>query len=533
MRKRMIAAACLLLLSALLCPAQPNSGACRPSRFAASAESAASAVGLDRLEALDDAEFAALPLAEGPIILESKGVRLPYDAGANTYYLPVASEDDGLPPHAALALPDGLTGYMRRDSDGVQIIAAGNGQCLASRVILTTLPVIDIVTSDGDMPGEADLPGTLSLFEPDSGALRVTQTRIEINLRGNTSRRFPKKSYRVKIVDDFGIKRNLSVAGLRADDDWILNPMYADTSKIREALGYWLWEVVNSCGKAAASSRVRYAEALFNGAYHGLYGVQERVDRKQMDADRQTGVIYKVVANRMPSVDELLACESDNRCRAFELAFSGAGVASPWRSAADYIALLTGVEAPGDARLSMANAIDYALWAMLTQAHDCHFKNQFVHAASQDGGTVLYRAPWDLNNTFGDIYAPDDAAANYTEYRCGRLVRDDVCKLLTDAGDEAFIDLLQRRWHALRDGSITPENILSHARALYQALFSAIDRDAARWPQCGLGEGNARNIRDIEDFINTTIPRMDRWIDSLSMDGAETELEDNGEDMDR
>ena len=90
-------------------------------------------------------------------------------------------------------------------------------------------------------PTERTFPARLTLLLPDGTEFQTISTRIEINERGNTSRRFPKKSYRVKIVDEEGQKQDLSIAGLRSDDDWILNPLYTDTSKIREALAYDLW----------------------------------------------------------------------------------------------------------------------------------------------------------------------------------------------------------------------------------------------------------------------------------------------------
>ena len=94
------------------------------------------------------------------------------------------------------------------------------------------LPVLSIVTENGRLPNGEDLSARLTLLLPDGTEFQTISTRIEINERGNTSRRFPKKSYRVKIVDEEGQKQDLSIAGLRSDDDWILNPLYTDTSKI-------------------------------------------------------------------------------------------------------------------------------------------------------------------------------------------------------------------------------------------------------------------------------------------------------------
>lgn len=484
------------------------------------------AVALARLPLLDNGMPDGLPETNAPVELRFGGEALPYDAEANTYYLPVASTADPLPGGFAVLLPDGWRASARRDGGALTVVAEGGGETRASRAILTTLPVLCVSTESGALPGADDEPGALDLYEPTAGGLRVTRTPIEINLRGNTSRRLPKRSYRVKIVDEWGFKRDLSVAGLRADDDWILNPMYADTSKIREALGYWLWDEINSCGAVAATTRVAYAEVLMNGGYYGLYGVQERIDRKQVGADRRAGVLYKVLANDRPPVSELLAC-ADELCGGLKLQFAGDAVREPWLPAAGYLALLAGEEGPGGVRLSPENTVDFALWAMLCQAHDCHFKNQFVHAVPDGGGYVLYRIPWDLNNTFGDVWKDGAPDVNNTEYRLARLVQDDVLKLRLAEGDPEFAAALAARWRELRRDIATEEHILAHAHALYDGLFDAIDRDGERWPNAGLGEGNARNIRDIEDYIRAILPRIDTWIDEL------TEANGHGEDMDR
>lgn len=378
------------------------------------------------------------------------------------------------------------------------------------------LPVISIYTDSGELPGEEDMSGTLIRYISKGCAVVAEEMDIEINERGNTSRRFPKKSYRVKILDDQGEKMNFSLApDLRSDDDWILNPMYTDTSKIREALAYKLWDTMNSSGVIASSSRVSYAEVYLNGEYWGLYGIQERIDRKQVSGNKRTGILYKVFANYRPTVQELLACEDPLICQGFELEFAGSDVLMPWAPAAGYMALLDQQPNKAPARVSLENAIDYGLWAMLTQAHDCHFKNQYIHCVYTPDGYQMYKIPWDLNNTFGDIYKNNAEDTNYTRYAMAQPVLDAVFERLIGLQEPAIISAIQTRWQALRKSVITPEMLIALAHELHDPLFDAIERDSLRWPEGGMGEGNAVNIRDIERYIRETIPRMDAYIASL------------------
>ena len=375
------------------------------------------------------------------------------------------------------------------------------------------LPKLEIETESGDLPQDEDTTGTLRVTEVYETGTCPIEAFIHIRLRGNTSRRFPKKSYRLKLVAADGAKQDLALCGLRMDDDWILNPMYSDTSKIREAMAYWLWEQINSQGRTAASSRMAYVEVWLNGVYHGLYLLQERIDRKQVGADKERGILYKVIANAPPDVAGFPVADGAEVCGGLELAFAGKAVEEAWAPAEDYMAILNGDTPKGSARLCRQNAVDYALWSMLVQARDNHFKNMFIHCVWSDSGYVLYRIPWDLNHTFGDLWDADSPETNYVAYAISDFALDDGMKALI-AADPTLMDDMRARWTELRAGPINEKQILEKAHALFDGLYPAILQDTTRWPACGMGEGSATNIRDIEDYIRVALARMDGMLGS-------------------
>ena len=292
-----------------------------------------------------------------------------------------------------------------------------------------------------------------------------------------------------------------------------------DTSKIREALAYELWDVMNSSGQKAQSSRMAHAEVFLNGEYWGVYGVQERIDRKQVDADRRSGILYKVARLEQPTVDQLLTCE-DEVCGGFELEFAGAGVTSPWEPAAAYMGFYNGEPTSIRAVPDGNNLIDYGLWMMFTQAHDCHFKNQFIHGVYGTDGYTLYKIPWDLNNTFGDIWQNDSPETNYTWFSLVDFTLDGLFEQLLLANDTDANAAICRRWRQLRATVLREEPLLARAHALYDPLYEALERDSARWPECGMGDGNALNISDIEEYIRTTLVDMDVHIEELEAAAA-------------
>ncbi len=485
--------------------------------------------GLASLPSLTREEVSALPAPAGTIMIRLDGVQLPYDEGSNTYFIPQSAETphfegalklDMLPGYDYFVYPGAALSKKQALSEGIgyHIYGVNGSECVHAKVLFTPLPVLVLQSESGELPKDAAEAGMLTLFETRDGGLQATRSRMDINLRGNTSRRFPKQSYRLSLRQAGGENRNLSIAGLRRDDDWILNPMYSDKTKIREWLAYTLWDDLNRSGLNAQSSRISYAEVFINGQYWGLYGVQERVDRKQVNGDKRSGLLYKVLANDRPTADELLAYEGLDQCRAFKLEYAGSGVTEPWSPAAALIRYLEDGTITPEAILDTGNVIDYGLWVMLTQSHDGFFKNQFLNCVYEDGAYAMYKIPWDTNNTFGDVWSNELEENNHIDFYIGSLVMDSAFERLVTDGDDKIFESIRLRWQELRQSVLEYHALTGRARSMHTALSPAIIRDGRRWPKAGNGSGNAETIRDIESYLFTILFRMDDYIANLGND---------------
>ena len=160
-----------------------------------------------------------------------------------------------------------------------------NGQRIAGNITFTWLPVLELVGEFGDEYA----PGRVSLNAPDgSGKSDMT---AKLKWRGgvtNTGNKH-KRNYHIKFVDSIGDKKNRQLLDLRKDNHWKLDAGQIDPLRIRNRVCSDLWldmsrdpwfKAIDST--AINGSRGRMTEVILNGKYHGIYGLIEPVDRKQL-----------------------------------------------------------------------------------------------------------------------------------------------------------------------------------------------------------------------------------------------------------
>lgn len=145
----------------------------------------------------------------------------------------------------------------------------------------STLPIIVINTNDtvpSYLTGN-DVYGVMGIIDNGPGAMNhVTDAynnyngHIRINVRGNSSRYFPTKSYAVETEDANGGNNNVQLLGLPKDNDWILYAPWDDKSMIRDVITY---QLSNEMGEYA--SRTRLCEVVQNGDYRGVYTLMEKI----------------------------------------------------------------------------------------------------------------------------------------------------------------------------------------------------------------------------------------------------------------
>jgi PKD repeat protein/subtilisin-like proprotein convertase family protein len=146
----------------------------------------------------------------------------------------------------------------------------------------SNLPILEIETEGGEeIEDEPKIDAHLEVRSNNLGLLNLPSDPadevhfIGIELRGNLSQSFPKKSYRLEIRDSLtGDDLDIPLLGLPETSDYLLLANHADKTLMRNALTY---ELSRQMGQYA--TRGRYCELIINGRYRGVYLLLERIKR--------------------------------------------------------------------------------------------------------------------------------------------------------------------------------------------------------------------------------------------------------------
>ena len=161
----------------------------------------------------------------------------------------------------------------------------------------SNLPIVVIETDGGvTIPDEPKVLATMKIIWHQDGSRNYLTDidnheflnydgRIGIERRGSSSQMYSnKKPYGLTTLQDDNVtNNNVSLLGMPAENDWILNSLAFDQTGMRDVVAY---ELSESLGQYA--SRRVYCEVVLNGDYRGLYVFMEKikVDKNRVDIER-------------------------------------------------------------------------------------------------------------------------------------------------------------------------------------------------------------------------------------------------------
>jgi hypothetical protein len=346
--------------------------------------------------------------------------------------------------------------------------------------------------------------------------------KIQIEIRGSSSQTQPKKQYGFStVLDDNKTNNNVSLLGMPPENDWILNGMVFDPSLMRDYLSYNLSRRIGEY-----ASRTEYCEVIINGAYKGLYLLQEKIksDDNRVDisnisktdntlpnlsggyitkADKTTGgdpiawTMFSTSGSSIgfihdqPNPGEVTTVQTNYIRTQFQL----------FESAAFYgnNSVVSGIPS----YIDIPSFIDYMMISELASNADSYTFSTFFH---KDRNGKLRAGPvWDFDLTYGNdlfIWGFDRSKTNIWQFSNGD---NEGARFWRDLfRNDLFRCYMSKRWNELtRAGK--PLNIASIELFLDQTgnkINEAALRNNALWaPSVSLQD----QVTKIKSFLRTRI----------------------------
>lgn len=430
-----------------------------------------------------------------------------FDAGAHTFYYSVIEGDaDAFNPvisvraaenHVRIAIKAcEITEELMEQNGAIELIAYTDSEYEIYRLTITTLPLMNLDVAEEI--ADTNVRMHMTLFDNRNGA---AQRRIEsdgmVHYRGGTTRGYPKKGMKLSLTRESmgGNTRgnDISLLGMRQDDDWVLYAGYNDQEKIRNVFSCNLWE--ESCAGDNSYGiengvHYEYVELFIDGQYYGLYALGHLIDDLQMQVAEQSGeCVYK---NR-GWTDEGTVMQSE------EPVVPGFIVVSPGETKDTgllYDFYRNMINPQTDTAwfydsMDLDNAIDFMLFMVLIQGSDnvngAATKNMYLTAKqNENGGYRFLYTPWDLDATWGNSF--DSAYVmnlwDNFEMRSGPLYH------VLERGDEYAWDRYLSRYEELRSSAWSEETLVAALEKYERQIFGsgAFLRDRNRWPDGAYGE---------------------------------------------
>src|SRR5687768_3144410 len=391
-----------------------------------------------------------------------------------------------------------------------------------TRSFTSHLPIILIHTFESgplDAFGTDHVAAALQVLQPQSGTSRIVgraalDARIGIHVRGETSRRFPKKQYAMELrADGDDTDADRPLLGLPATSDWVLSdPVAYDRALIRNALAF---ELSNRIGRYAP--RTRFAEVFMvddggdvrTANFLGFYTLIEKIGRAP---ERVNVSRLPASATSEPAITGGFIVRIDKGAPDFDAA--GRWLQFVYPDAEDMRlpqrkGQLDFIRAYLDAFAQAASAanfkhpstgrhyseyidvdawIDHNIINVLTKNVDGLRFSAYFH--KERGGRLAAGPVWDFDRSLGTPYDPRTAepeewgpSFNATDY-----FNEGWWRLLFR--DPDFRSRYRVRFKALLNGEFSADNLDRIVDGMVSRVGDAADRNLRRWPQNALRDNS-------------------------------------------
>ncbi|MBK7936391.1 MAG: CotH kinase family protein [Lewinellaceae bacterium] len=404
------------------------------------------------------------------------------------------------------------------------------------------LPIVKISTGGQPIPNEPKTDALMEIIDNGPGQRNYPNQDtaafsgpIGIELHGNSSQGFPKKSFRFETRDTSGKDLDVSLLGLPETSDYVLSANFSDKTLMRNALAF---DLSRRIGQYA--SRTRFCEVFVDNTYQGIYILTEKIKRGKNRVDiaklsemDTTGVgltggyivkidwntspgwnspysqpnspnIYTYFQHEYPKWDEMHPAQADYIRRyvdSFEVALKSPDFQNPdsgWRHFGDEKSFL-----------------DFLYINELSKNVDGYRLSTYFHKNRDDQGGRISMGPlWDFDLAWYNADYCDNWLASGWAF--------DINYVCPDAGvpfwwerllqDDLFTQNLACRWQSLRATTLSTDSIFGAIDSMANVLQESQERNFQLWPILGVYVWP--NPGPLPNTYAGEVQKMKNWIEN-------------------
>lgn len=482
------------------------------------------------------------------------GKHIIYDKQNNTYMACIPEDAFGK-DYEAIILLDIASDWSDLSIDGTQIAYSytfkqvegnklysiharkGNKE-INTKITFTFLPLLVLQGSFGYDYTQ----GSMSLYSSD--ATEPTISLIKAKWRGGSTNTADKhkRNYKIKTLNEKGKSQDISLLGMREDNNWILDAGQVDLFRLRNRIATEIWNdfatkpyYTSKEPKAKSGVAGKVVEVILNNEYRGIYSLTEAMDRKELKLKKYDdknqefhGQLWKVSSWDKSTFWDIEK-DYDNTqetWHAFETKYPDIEDVNP----TDYSPLYEAIDFVANSndetfKKEVANyfdipvIIDYQLFLETLKPIDNCGKNMYwgIYDVAKDKKLTL--AIWDLDASVGQ------------DWHCSIPLHPDYVSPDTELGIKEAFNLYTRlstlnvdnynqkvadRYHELRKTYFSEENLISKYQSYYDMLVKsgAASREESKWSKDSDIGGYPLNFeKEIEYIKNWIIERL-KYLDT-------------------
>ena len=477
-----------------------------------------------------------------------------YDKVSDTYMVSIPENAFGTDYEASIAL-DATAGWSNLSIEGTDIadnytfkqvegnkiykIHAQEGDKeINTQLTFTFLPLL---VMEGTF-GYDYAQGNISLLSPE--AAEPTNSFAKVKWRGGSTNTADKhkRNYKIKTLNEKGKKQEISLLGMREDNNWILDAGQIDLFRLRNRIATEIWNdfatkpyYASKEPKAKSGVTGKVVEVILNNEYRGIYSLTEAMDRKELKLKKYDdknqefhGQLWKV-----SSWDKATFWDIDKdydntqeTWHAFETKYPDIEDVNP----TDYSPLYEAIDFVANSNdeafkkevgdyFDIPVLIDYQLFQETLKPVDNNGKNMFWGIYDVAKSKKLTLAIWDLDASVGQFWqcsTPLHPNRVFPNTDLGVKDGFNLYHRLSSLNVDNYNEKVANRYHELRKTYFSEENLISRYQGYYDMLVKsgAASREETKWSEDSDIGGYPLNFKSEIEYIKNWIINRLNYLDT-------------------